>query len=86
MVVGIGLERGVQLVELGVVDTVLAADLAGRTERDDAALRGTEAQCGYRGRHRLVGAVEGGSLTKTTVSAAPGAIEWTTSASKTSSP
>jgi hypothetical protein len=38
VVVGIGLERGVQLSELGAVDAVLPADLAGRAERDDAAL------------------------------------------------
>jgi hypothetical protein len=34
--VGIGLERGVQLGELGVVDAVLPADLARRAEGDDA--------------------------------------------------
>src|SRR6185437_6863344 len=34
VVVGIGLERGVQLGELGVVDAMLAADLARRAEGD----------------------------------------------------
>ena len=62
VVVGIGLERGVQLGELGVVDAVLPADLAGRAEGDDAALRGAQPQGGDRGRHRLAGAVQGGPL------------------------
>lgn len=40
VVAGVGLERGVQLGELGAVDAVLAADLVGWAEGDDAALRG----------------------------------------------
>ena len=40
VVAGVGLEGGVQLGDLGVVDAVLAADLAGWAEGDDAALGG----------------------------------------------
>jgi hypothetical protein len=50
VVVGVGLERGIQLGELGVVDAALPADLAGRAEGDDAALRGAQPQGGDRGR------------------------------------
>ena len=60
VVVSIGLERRVQPGELRVVDAVLSADLAGRAEGDDAALRGAPPQNGDRGRHRLAGAVQGG--------------------------
>jgi hypothetical protein len=47
VVAGIGLERGVQLGELGVADAVLSADLPGWAERDDAALDATELQGGH---------------------------------------